>query len=50
MNSKLNPVLTLEYMCKEKENQFFDRKSARKDIRELANHIVGFLLMLVVEL
>ena len=22
MNSKLNPILTLEYMCKEKENQF----------------------------
>ncbi len=42
MNSKLNPILTLEYMCKEKENQFFDRKSAHKDIRELANHIAGF--------
>lgn len=29
-------------MCNEKENQFFDRKSAKKDIKELANHIAGF--------
>jgi ATP-dependent DNA helicase RecG len=40
--SKINSVLTLDYMCNENENQFFDRKSARKDIKELANHIVGF--------
>lgn len=40
--SKINSILTIEYMCNEKENQFFDRKSAKKDIKELANHIAGF--------
>lgn len=40
--SKINSILTIEYICNEKENQFFDRKSAKKDIRELANHIAGF--------
>ena len=25
--SKINSILTIEYMCNEKENQFFDRKS-----------------------
>lgn len=40
--SKINSILSIEYMCNEKENQFFDRKSAKKDIKELANHIAGF--------
>lgn len=40
--SKINSILTIEYMCNEKKNQFFDRKSAKKDIKELANHIAGF--------
>ena len=40
--SKINSLLSIEYMCNEKENQFFDRKSARKDIKELANHVAGF--------
>lgn len=40
--SKINSMLTIEYMCNEKENQFFDRKSAKKDIKELANHVAGF--------
>lgn len=40
--SKINSILTLEYMCKEKENQFFDRKSAKKTVKEMANHISGF--------
>ena len=40
--SKINSILTIEYMCNEKENQFFDRKSAKKDIKELANHVAGF--------
>ena len=40
--SKINSILTIEYMCNEKENQFFDRKSAKKDVKELANHIAGF--------
>lgn len=40
--SKINSILTMEYICNEKENQFFDRKSAKKDIKELANHVAGF--------
>ena len=40
--SKINSILTMEYMCNEKENQFFDRKSAKKDIKELANYVAGF--------
>ena len=40
--TKINSKLTLEYMCNERENQFFDRKSAKKDIKDLANHIAGF--------
>ena len=31
--SKINSLLSITYMCEEKENQFFDRKSAKKDIR-----------------
>ena len=40
--SKINSLLSIEYMCNEIENQFFDRKSAKKDIKELANHVAGF--------
>ena len=42
MNSKINPILTLDYICHEKEGQFFDRKSAKKTVKELANYIAGF--------
>lgn len=42
IQSKVNPQLTEEYMCFAKENQKFDRKSAKKDVKELANHIAGF--------
>ena len=28
--SKINSMLTIDYICNEKENQFFDRKSAKK--------------------
>lgn len=42
VSSKINPILTLDYMCNEKENQFFDRKSAKKAPKEIANHISGF--------
>ena len=31
-----------KYMTEEKENQFFDRKSARKPVRELANFVASF--------
>lgn len=33
---------TLEELCTKKENQVFDRKSARKDTKGLSNHIVAF--------
>ena len=33
---------TLEELCTKKENQVFDRKSARKDVKGLSNHIVAF--------
>lgn len=42
IQSEINPLLTIEYMCKEKENQKFDRKSVKKDVKEIANHIAGF--------
>lgn len=40
--SKINSMLTIEYMCNEKENQYYERKSAKKDIKELANYVAGF--------
>lgn len=40
--SKINSILTLKYICNEKENQFFDRKSAKKSVKEMSNHISGF--------
>lgn len=32
----------VEQVIQHMENQKFDRKSAKKDIKELANHIAGF--------
>jgi ATP-dependent DNA helicase RecG len=40
--SKVNPVLTLNYMTTEHENKYFDRKSARIRVSDLAPHISGF--------
>ena len=40
--SKLNEQLTEEYICTAKENQKFDRKSAKIDVKDLANQIAGF--------
>lgn len=40
--SKLNPGITLQFLITEKENQYFDRKSARIDIKEVAKHIAAF--------
>ena len=42
IGSKINSKLNIEYICNERENQYFDRKSAKKDVKELANHIAGF--------
>ena len=33
---------SLEELCTKKEDQVFDRKSARKDAKGLSNHIVAF--------
>lgn len=42
LQSNIKKELNEEYIRFAKENQNFDRKSARKDIRELANNIAGF--------
>lgn len=39
IGSKINPLLTLEYMQTESENKYFDRKSGQIRIAELAQHI-----------
>lgn len=33
---------SFEELCTKKEDQVFDRKSARKDAKGLSNHIVAF--------
>lgn len=40
--SKINPLLTLEYMQAESENKYFDRKSGQSRAAELAPHISAF--------
>ena len=40
--SKINPLLTLEYMRTESENKYFDRKSGRIRASDLAQHISAF--------
>lgn len=40
--SKINPLLTLEYMQSEPENKYFDRKSAQIRAVDLAPHISAF--------
>ena len=42
VGSKINPMLTLEYMQTEHENKYFDRKSAAIRPSDLAPHISGF--------
>lgn len=42
IQSAINEQLTEDYMRFEKENQKFDRKSAKIDIKDIANHIAGF--------
>ena len=42
IQSTINEQLTENYMRYQKENQKFDRKSAKKDVKEIANHIAGF--------
>lgn len=40
--SKINPLLTLEYMQSESENKYFDRKSSQIRVADLAPHISAF--------
>ena len=40
--SKINPILTLDYMLTVSENKYFDRKSARIKPTDLAQDISGF--------
>ncbi|MCM1244164.1 MAG: putative DNA binding domain-containing protein [Roseburia sp.] len=42
VGSKINPLLTLQYMQTEGENKYFDRKSGQIRIAELAPHISAF--------
>lgn len=40
--SKINPLLTLDYIQNESENKYFDRKSARVSPVDLAQHVSAF--------
>lgn len=40
--SKINPVLTVNYMITEDENKYFDRKSSQIRVAELVQHISAF--------
>lgn len=42
IRSKVNSVLTLQYMQNEPENKYFDRKSAQINAAQLAQHISAF--------
>lgn len=42
VRSEINPLLTLDYMCHEHENKYFDRKSAKIKPSDLAQHISAF--------
>lgn len=42
VGSRINPLLTLEYMQTEHENKYFDRKSGQIRVAELASHISAF--------
>ena len=42
VRSLINPELTLEYMQREHENKYFDRKSAKIKASDLAHHISAF--------
>jgi len=42
IKSAINPILTLDYMVKEDENKYFDRKSAKIKVSEIADIISAF--------
>lgn len=40
--SQINTKITIEFIKTEKENQYFDRKNSRIDVKEVARHISAF--------
>ena len=42
VRSSINPILTLDYMIKEDENKFFDRKSAQLKPSDIADEISAY--------
>lgn len=40
--SKIDPIITMKYIKCAKENQYFDRKSARIDPKSIAKHLIAF--------
>lgn len=42
VRSKINPMMSLDYMIREHENKFFDRKSVKVKPSDLATHISAF--------
>ena len=42
IKSAINPILTLDYMINEDENKYFDRKSAKIKVSEIADIISAF--------
>ena len=40
--SNINPKITMDFIKSNKENQYFDRKSAKIDSREIAKHLIAF--------
>ena len=42
IGSRINPIMTIEYIQNEHENKYFDRKSAKVKPSDLAQHISAF--------
>lgn len=42
IRSEINPLLTLDYMVTEAENKYFDRKSAKIKVSDIADLISAF--------
>ena len=42
IKSNINPFFTLDYMTTAEENKYFDRKSAKKKVSDLADIISAF--------
>ena len=40
--SKINPILTIDFIIKFKENQYFERKSAKIGSKDITKHLIAF--------